>query len=457
MNAPLAGTEPRTRPIVLLVDDDADLLALISMRIGSAGYEVVAVSSAEEALAQVASARPDLVVTDLRMPGMDGLALFERLRRISPSLPVIILTAHGTIPDAVSAMQNGLFGFLTKPFDSSELLLRIRQAIDWSPTGGQAPADWQHGIVTRSSIMQELLERTRRVADSQASVMLLGASGTGKELLAKAIHLASPRRDQAFVAVNCAAIPEPLLESELFGHVRGAFTGAVQSSKGLFQAADRGTLFLDEIGDMPIGLQSKLLRVLQERSVRPVGALAPIPIDVRIVSATHRDLAKAIAEGAFREDLYYRLNVVSLALPSLSERREDIALLAAHFMRETALQNRRPVPHLAPDAMEMLVKAAWPGNVRQLANVIEHAVTLATTPVISAALIAQALSEEVGEALSFDEARRRFEYDYLVQLLKSSHGNVARAARIAQRNRTEFYKLLARHSLEPGLFKPPLG
>ncbi len=441
------------RPVVLLVDDDADLLQLIVMRIESVGYQVIAVSSGEEALASVSAMRPDLVVTDLRMGGMDGLALFERLRRISPTLPVIILTAHGTIPDAVAAMQNGLFGFLTKPFDSAALLQLIRQAIDFAPTGSTPPADWQHGIVTRSAAMQDLLDRARRVADSLASVLLMGASGTGKEMLAKAIHMASPRRDGPFVAINCAAIPEQLLETELFGHVRGAFSGAVQANKGLFQAADRGTLFLDEIGDMPFGLQSKLLRALQERSVRPVGAAQPVAVDVRILSATHRDIVKAIAEGRFREDLYYRLNVVTLTLPSLSDRREDIPLLAAHFLRQLAGQNNRPVPHLSPDAMEMLVKSAWPGNVRQLGNVIENAVAVSTTPVIAAATIAQALREDIGEAVSFDEARRRFEYDYLVQLLKSTRGNVARAARIAQRNRTEFYKLLARHQLGPGVFK----
>ncbi len=449
-----AAPTRNTTPTVLLVDDDADLLALIAMRIESAGYRVELADSGEQALAKVAEQRPDLVVTDLRMPGMDGLSLFERLRRHAPTLPVIVLTAHGTIPDAVAAMQRGLFGFLTKPFESAELLERIRQAIQLVP---RPPADqtaWAADILTQSPRMQEVLERARRIADSMTSVMLLGASGTGKDLLAQAIHRASPRRDEAFIAVNCAAIPESLLESELFGHAKGAFSGAIQAGRGLFQAASGGTLFLDEIGDMPIGLQAKLLRALQERAVRPVGAIHPVPVDVRILSATHRDLGKAIAAGEFREDLYYRLNVAALRLPTLMERREDIPLLAAHFARQIAQRNRRPDPHLTPEALELLMKAAWPGNVRQLANVIEHAVTLAASPMISAPAIAQALREDVGEALSFDEARRRFEYDYLVQLLKSTQGNVARAARIARRNRTEFYKLLGRHALDPARFKP---
>jgi len=284
-------------------------------------------------------------------------------------------------------------------------------------------------------------------------VLVFGESGTGKELLARAIHQASRRRERNFVAVNCGAIPGDLLESELFGHARGAFTGAVQAHKGLFQAADGGTLFLDEIGDMPLPLQVKLLRVLQEGEVRPVGATQSIPVDVRVISATHRDLDSQREQGLFREDLYYRLNVVSLKLPSLAERREDIPLLAVHILGRLAERYRKPPSTLAPDAMALLVAAPWPGNVRQLLNLLEQAVALTPTPVIPATLVAAALKEDAAALVPFEEARKSFERDYLVRLLKITGGNVTQAAQLAKRNRTEFYKLLQRHRLEPGMFK----
>ena len=442
---------------ILLVDDDPDLLKLISLRLTSAGYRVRTAESGETALAALAVVRPSVVITDLRMPGIDGLQLFDAIHRQDPALPVIVLTAHGTIPDAVSATQRGVFGFLTKPFDSQELLQKVAAAIkvagDAPSQGAEGSPDRRSGIITRSPKMEDLLRQARLVADSDASVLICGESGTGKELLARAIHRASPRRDKPFVGVNCAAIPEPLLESELFGHARGAFSGAVQAHKGLFQAADGGTIFLDEIGDMPPALQVKLLRVLQDGEVRPVGATQSIPVDVRVVSATHRDLDAYKATGQFREDLYYRLNVVSLRLPPLSERREDIPLLATYFLRKLAERYRKPVPTLAPDAMQMLVAAPWPGNVRQLLNLLEQALALATTTVIPASLVQSALREDASALVPFEEARKQFELDYLVRLLKITGGNVTQAALLAKRNRTEFYKLLQRHRLEPAMFK----
>ena len=442
---------------ILLVDDDPDLLKLISLRLSSAGYRVRTADSGETALAVLAVARPSAVITDLRMPGIDGLQLFDAIHRQHPALPVIILTAHGTIPDAVSATQRGVFGFLIKPFDSQDLLQKVAAAVQVAgdaPTQGQeASGEWRAGVITRSPKMEDLLRQARLVADSDASVLIYGESGTGKELLARAIHRASPRRDNAFVAVNCGAIPEPLLESELFGHARGAFTGALQAYKGLFQAADGGTIFLDEIGDMPLALQVKLLRVLQEGEVRPVGATQSIPVDVRVISATHRDLDEQKATGQFREDLYYRLNVVSLRLPSLAQRREDIPLLATHFLRKLAERYRKPVPSLAPDAMALLIAAPWPGNVRQLLNLLEQSLALATTGMIPASLVQGALREDASVLVPFDEARKQFERDYLVRLLKITGGNVTQAASLAKRNRTEFYKLLQRHRLEPAMFK----
>jgi two-component system response regulator GlrR len=301
--------------------------------------------------------------------------------------------------------------------------------------------------------MAELVAEARMVAASDASVLIRGESGTGKEVLARAIHLASPRARGPFVAINCGAIPEQLLESELFGHVKGAFTGAGNARVGLFQAANGGTLFLDEIGDMPLALQVKLLRVLQERAVRPVGAIHTEPVDVRLLSATHRDLDVAMAEGQFREDLYYRLDVVSLTLPKLKERREDIPPLAAHFVGQVAAKYGKVVHGFAPDALEALATAAWPGNVRQLYNVVEQSCALTTTPLIPLALVKRALRLPALEALTYGEAKQRFERNYLVQLLKLTEGNVADAARIAERNRTEFYRLLQKYDLTPAMFR----
>jgi len=438
---------------VLLVDDDHDLLQLIAMRLTAAGYAVTAVQSGEAALAALSVSRPQVVVTDLRMAGMDGLALFDSIHRESPALPVVILTAHGTIPEAVAATRRGVFSFLTKPFEPKVLLDTVAEAIRLSspPTG--EVEDWRSGIITRSSAMEDLLAQARRVAASDASVCIFGASGTGKELLARAIHRASPRSGAPFVAVNCGAIPEGLLESELFGHKRGSFTGAVADRRGLFQAAQGGTLFLDEVGDMPLALQVKLLRALEERRVRPVGSHESHEVDVRVIAATHRKLEERIASGEFREDLYYRLNVVKLYIPALAERREDIPLLANHFLARLAERYRRGSLAFSPEAMQLMVSAPWPGNVRQLLNVMEQAVALAATEVIPESLVRQALDVADTALTPLDEARRAFERDYLVRILKITGGNVTRAARLAGRNRTEFYRLLERHSLEPGMFK----
>src|SRR5688572_22174183 len=444
---------------VLLVDDDKDLLQLIAMRLTAAGYAVTAVESGEAALAALAVSRPQVVVTDLRMQGMDGMALFDAVHRDSPSLPVLILTAHGTIPEAVSATRRGVFSFLTKPFEPKVLLDTVAEAMRLSspPASGELET-WRAELITRSSAMEDLLSQARRVAASDASVCIFGASGSGKELLARAIHRAGPRAEAPFVAVNCGAIPEGLLEAELFGHRKGAFTGAIQDRRGLFQSAGGGTLFLDEIGDMPLPLQVKLLRALEERSVRPVGANEEIAIDVRVISATHSRLEDRVAAGEFREDLYYRLNVVKLSLPSLAERREDIPPLVAQILARFAGQYRRPRLAVSTEAMDLLVAAPWPGNVRQLLNVMEQVVALTSADWIPANLVRQALGAAQPALTPLDEARRAFERDYLVRILKITAGNVTRAARLAGRNRTEFYRLLERHALRPRTFKPsPAG
>ncbi|WP_368529797.1 two-component system response regulator GlrR [Enterobacter cloacae] len=436
---------------LLLVDDDPGLLKLLGMRLVSEGYSVVTAESGLEGLKILAREKIDLVISDLRMDEMDGLQLFAEIQKQQPGMPVIILTAHGSIPDAVAATQQGVFSFLTKPVDKDALYKAIDSALEHAaPSSDEA---WREPIVTRSPIMLRLLEQARMVAQSDVSVLINGQSGTGKEILAQAIHNASPRSKNAFIAINCGALPEQLLESELFGHARGAFTGAVSSREGLFQAAEGGTLFLDEIGDMPVPLQVKLLRVLQERKVRPLGSNRDIDINVRIISATHRDLPKVMARNEFREDLYYRLNVVNLKIPALAERAEDIPLLANHLLRQSADRHKPFVRAFSTDAMKRLMAASWPGNVRQLVNVIEQCVALTSSPVISDALVEQALEGENTALPTFAEARNQFELNYLRKLLQITKGNVTHAARMAGRNRTEFYKLLSRHELEANDFK----
>ena len=436
---------------LLLVDDDPGLLKLLGMRLVSEGYSVVTAESGPEALRVLGREKVDLVISDLRMDEMDGLQLFSEIQKGHPGMPVIILTAHGSIPDAVAATQQGVFSFLTKPVDKDALYKAIDEALEQrSPATDEA---WRQAIVTRSPLMLRLLEQAGMVAQSDVSVLINGQSGTGKEIVAQAIHNASPRHDKPFVAINCGALPEQLLESELFGHARGAFTGAVSNREGLFQAAEGGTLFLDEIGDMPVALQVKLLRVLQERKVRPLGSNRDIEINVRIISATHRDLPKAMARGEFREDLFYRLNVVNLKIPPLSERTEDIPLLANHLLRQSADRHKPFVRAFSSDAMKRLMAAKWPGNVRQLVNVIEQCVALTSSPITGDALVEQALEGENTALPTFVEARNQFELNYLRKLLQITKGNVTHAARMAGRNRTEFYKLLSRHELDANDFK----
>lgn len=444
-------------PSILVVDDDQDILKLISMRLNAAGYVTTSATNGEQALTQISLKRPDLIVSDLRMPAMDGMALLDAVHKIHPTLPMIILTAHGSIPDAVRATQHGAYSFLTKPFDSQELLQLVASALELTGTTHsavvEANEDWRKAILTRSPQMESLLGQAKLVANTDASVFIHGESGSGKELLARAIHQASTRRDNPFIAINCGAIPENLLESELFGHAKGAFTGAVSNHVGLFESADGGTLFLDEIGDMPQQLQVKLLRALQERTIKPVGSTQNIPVNVRVISATHRDLAEEMREGRFREDLFYRINVVALDIPPLSERREDISLLASHFIQLFNEKYHKDVQSFAPDASEMLIAAEWPGNIRQLQNVIEQTIVLATTQVISINLLEMALQETANTIIPLDAAKQQFEQNYLVNILKATEGNVTQAAKLAKRNRTEFYRLLERHQIQPSSFK----
>ena len=440
-------------PRVMLVDDDGDLLQLVAIRFSAAGYRVVTAPSGEAALAQLKILRPDVVVTDLRMSGIDGMALFDAIRREAPDIPVVILTAHGTIPEAVAATRRGVFGFLTKPFEGGVLLDTVADALRLScaPTGDSA--DWREEILTRSPAMEALLGQTRRVAASDASVCIVGASGTGKELLARALHRASRRAHAPFVVANCSAVSEELLEAEFFGMHDGGAGDSARDRRGFFVAAQGGTLFLDEVAELPPAFQARLVRAFEERAIRPVGLSDAIRVDVRVVSATQKKLEDQIAAGEFREDLYYRLNVVKLALPTLAERREDIPLLAGHFLALLAKRYGKTRIRFSPEAMQTLVSAPWPGNVRQLLAVVEQAVALASTEMIPSALVRQAFGAADTSLAPLDEARRAFERDYLVRVLKITGGNVTQAARLAGRNRTEFYRLLDRHALEPGMFK----
>lgn len=445
---------------VLLVDDDPSLLRLLSLRLRAEDYVVDTADNAEQALAKLEVTQPHLVITDLKMDDMDGVQLFDRIHQMQPALPIILLTAHGSISGAVDATRRGFYSYLTKPFDSKDLLHEMRQALQHAPVeiseGAQLDGDshWRSRIITQSSKMAELLARAQRIAHSDASVLIQGASGSGKELIAEAIHGASPRCDAPFVAINCAAIPDNLLESELFGHKKGAFTGADRNRTGLVESANGGTLFLDEAGDMPLEFQAKLLRFLEERRVRPVGSSETIAVDVRLVSATHVNLEQAVENGNFREDLYYRLNVVTLDVPALADRREDISLLANHFMQILIEQN----PHcqarsLSPEALNKLISAPWPGNVRQLRNVMEQVCVLSSTQVVSEQMVTNALRGKDDRMQPLAEAQTEFERDYLLSLLRTTGGNVTHAAKLAKRNRTEFYKLLNKHKLDAALFR----
>ena len=444
---------------VLLVDDDRGLLDLMSIRLNAEGYRVDLAYDGYSALSRVSAFNPDVVITDLKMAGIDGMQLFDEMQKRFPGLPIIILTAYGTIPGAVDATKKGVFSFLTKPFDGSSLLEDVERACGISKRQSTLAADdtedaWRRDIISCSPLMDDLLRRVKMVAATDASVFLSGASGVGKELLARAIHKASRRASGPMIAVNCAAIQDSLLESELFGHSKGAFTGATREHEGLFRAATGGTLFLDEVGDIPLNTQVKLLRALQEREIRPVGSTGSRSVDIRLISASWQNLDEAVFEGRFRQDLYYRLNVVTLRVPSLAERREDIPLLANHFLQTLSRDGGKEVSGFSEDAMELLISAEWPGNVRQLFNAAEQAYAFSTTPIIPSALVQQAVSKsEESAIIPLTEAKRAFEHDYLTRLLRVTFGNVSHAARLAGRNRTDFYKLLSRHRIEAGRFK----
>lgn len=443
-----------SNPLVLIVDADSSLREQLSSCLRTAGYRVEVASSGEEARVVLAQIHPAAVITDLNMQGLDGMGLFTEIHQRDPTLPVIILTAQGAIPDIAATTEKGVYGYFPKPVANDALLEQLASAVALGHGDNTRRQDeWRSGIISHSRVMDTVLEQARCAATSDVSILIQGETGTGKELLAQAIHRASERRQGPFVSINCSEVPEHLLESELFGQAKGAFTSATRARKGLLQEARGGTLFLDDIGDMPLPFQVKLLRALQVREARPVGSDTSLPVDVRIISAHHGNLQELIRQEKFHEGLFYRLSVIQLELPPLRERCDDIPVLANHFLHQFSERDTQAIKMFAPNAMEVLKCAPWPGNIRQLQNVVEQTLVLSSKRIISASCVVSALRDKPGELPSLCESRDRFEQDYLEQLLRMTDGNVTQAARIARRNRTEFYKLLHRHGLEPEQFR----
>jgi two-component system NtrC family response regulator len=397
---------------ILIVDDEKNYLLVLSAVLEDEGYEVLTAPDGAEALEIQKSSDLDLVVTDMKMPGMDGIELLEQIKARDPDLPVIMMTAHGTVDKAVEAMQKGAYSYILKPFDNERLILFTRKAISTYQVVKEnrrlrvaVESQYRFGrIIGKSKPMRDVFDTVQKVAASNATVLIEGESGTGKELVAKAIHFNSPRRDSAFVAVNCSALAETLLESELFGHEKGAFTGAVSSRKGRFELAHGGTLFLDEIGELSANLQVKLLRVLQERTFERVGGMRSIGVDIRVIAATNKNLREEMLAGRFREDLYYRLNVVHLSIPPLRERREDIRLLVNHFIEKYAPERKSlaPVKGLAQEVDRLFYEYSWPGNVRELENVIERVMILCPNEIITGADLPKGFRSNVDNALHLD-------------------------------------------------------
>jgi len=448
---------------ILVVDDDKNLLELLKIRLESAGYEVITALKEEDAIEAAKNQVFDLAIVDLQLLHQDGISLMEELHLILPEMPVLILTAYGSIESAVEAMKKGAYSYLTKPFDPQDLLFQIERAmenrrlnIEIQRLKGLLEERYDFtNIVARSEKMKKVLEMVSQIAKTESTVYIHGESGTGKELIAKAIYLASERKHKSFVAINCAALPEPLLESKLFGHEKGAFTGAIRSAKGLFAQAHGGTIFLDEIGDMSLAIQAKLLRVLQERQFYPVGSEQLVEVDVRVIVATNKNLENQAKQGLFREDLFYRIHVIPIHLPPLRERKEDIPLLVEHFLEKFGQQMKKEIKGLTPMAMQRLMLHDWPGNVRELENTIEYAVAMTHQDTIAENFILQtknvAISEEPLKPLK--EAKDSYEKTYLIHLLETCGGNVSKAAKLAGKYRADFYDLLKKHGLKSENFK----
>ena len=448
---------------ILAVDDDPNILQVLEMRLLSGGYTVSTAADAADVRRLLETQAFDLVLLDLRLGDSDGIELMETVHAVHPGLPVIILTAYGTIQTAVDAMRRGAFGYLTKPFEGRELLVQVEKALEQQRLSQEVhrlrsmvkDAYSFENIIGRSAAIQGVLDQVSQAAQSESSVYIEGQSGTGKELIAKTLHMCSPRREGPFVAINCAAIPETLLESELFGYEKGAFTGADRNRKGLMAEAHGGTFFLDEISEMPLSMQVKLLRVLEERAFFPVGGRKTVNVDIRIIAASNKHLETEIHKGTFREDLFYRIHVIPIKLPTLRERREDIPLLARHFLEKYARIMSKDIKGFSAAAMRKLMTYAWPGNVRELENTIECAVALSDSASIrDQAILRHPFQVPAGNTvLPLKDAKADFERNYLSKLLESTRGNISQASKMAGKYRADFYNLLKKHGLDPKTFR----
>jgi two-component system response regulator AtoC len=460
-----------TRARVLVVDDKENIQKLLARILGET-YDVTTASDGSRAIALLAAQHFDAIVTDLRMPGADGFEVLRAAKARAPETEVVMMTAYATVPDAVEAMKQGAFDYLAKPFDPDDAALVVARALERrrlrersaAPAPEAAPFAF-HNLVGRSAAMAEVYRLLEQAARLDITVLLTGETGTGKELAARAVHFDGARKERRFVPVNCGALPAELVESELFGHARGAFTGAAGAKAGLFEEAEGGTLFLDEIGELPLPVQVKLNRALQEKEIRRVGEVKPVAVDVRVIAATHRDLKAEVQAGRFREDLYYRLAVFPVRLPPLRERREDVPLLAAHFLAKHANALRRELAGFDAEALRALAGYTWPGNVRELENAVERAVAIAAGPAVSVRDLppdvtggqAGALPAELLAKMPYrdavDLARDRVSRDYLAALLQEFEGNVTRAAERAGMERESLHRLLKRYGLRSDDFK----
>ena len=446
---------------ILVLDDDQNLLKVIKMRLEASGYRVATSIRAEKALEIAKEEGIDLALVDLKLAGKNGIEVMQELHQIDPQMPIIILTAYGTIKTAVEAMKRGAYSYLSKPYDYHDLLLQIKNGLERSRLSKEVlrlrnMVEGRYGfenVIGKSEKMKQVLAQLRQAAESESSVYIEGESGTGKGLIAKALHFASSRKDGPFIVINCATIPENLLESELFGYEKGAFTGAARRKKGLFLQADKGTILLDEISEMPLFMQAKLLRVLEEKEFYPLGGEEPVKVDTRLIAASNKKMKEEVKKGCFREDLFYRIYVIPIELPPLRERKGDIPLLAEHCLKKITKDNKKEIKGFSRGVLQKLMLHSWPGNVRELENTIECAVAMATQDVITEDLILPTQTSDGDRLRPLRKAKKRFERNYIIQLMELTQGNISRAAKLAGKYRADFYALLRKYNLNPEDFR----
>jgi two-component system, NtrC family, response regulator GlrR len=447
---------------ILVVDDDLNILKVLKMRLESEGYQVETATDIDTARGLAVKNEYELAILDMKFSGGNGIELMKNILEVDRDLPVIILTAYGTIESAVEAMKEGAYIYLTKPFDHRELLLQIKNGIEKFNLSREVKRlrsiiSEDHkiqNIIGRSEVMKQVFDLTSLAAQYNSNVFISGESGTGKGMIARALHQLSDRKDKPFISLNCAAIPETLLESELFGFEKGAFTGAITSRKGLFAQADGGIIFLDEISEIPLSMQGKLLKAIEEKEFYPLGSQKTVKVDIRIISASNKDIEKEVEKGNFRSDLFYRIHVIPIRMPPLRERKEDIPLLVEHLLEKVSAKMNKRIRNLTPQALKKMMIYSWPGNVRELENVIECAAVMARDDVINEEMVLlsnQKMDESVFR--SFRESKQDFERTYLVELMKITRGNVTQAAKLAGKYRADLYALLEKYNLNPPEFR----